>query len=59
MRELIKIEARRDYELHVKNLVAKMTVSNKQKSLFRKIALQCFDDGIVFNQLNLFVEVEL
>jgi len=55
----VKIDERRDYELHVKSLVSKMTVSNKQKGLFRKIAMQCFDDGLVFGQGNLTVEVNL
>ncbi len=53
----VKIEERRDYEVHVKTLIAKMTVSNKQKGLFRKLAMQCFDDGVVFNQNNLKVEI--
>lgn len=56
---LIKIEERRDYELYVKRTVGKMQVSNKHKSLFRMIAMQCFDDGVVFNQNNLRVEVDL
>jgi len=55
----IKIEERRDYELHIKTLVAKMTISNKQKGLFRKFAMQCFDDGLTFNQSNLHVEVDI
>ena len=54
----VKIEERRDYELHVKKLVSKMTVSNKIKASIRKIAMHCFDDGIVFNQLNLSVDIE-
>ena len=54
----VKIEERRDYELHIKKIVSKMTVSNKHKALFRKLAMQCFDDGIVFNQLNLSVDIE-
>ncbi len=54
----VKIEERRDYELHIKNLIGKMSVSNKHKSLFRKLAMQCFDDGIVFNQNNLTVDIE-
>ena len=54
----VKIEERRDYELHIKNLIGKMSVSNKHKSLFRKLAMQCFDDGIVFNQKNLSVDIE-
>lgn len=55
----VKIEERRDYELHVKNLVSKMQCSGKHKALIRKLALQCFDDGNNFNQGNLTVEVEL
>jgi len=55
----VKIDERRDYELHVKSLVSKMTVSNKQKSLFRKLAMQCFDDGLVFGQNDLYVEVNI
>jgi len=55
LKEKVKIELRRDYELHIKNIVAKMTVSNKQKSLFRAIAMQCFDDGLVFGQGHLHV----
>ena len=54
----VKIEERRDYELHVKKLVSKMTVSNKIKASIRKIAMHCFDDGIVFNQNNLTVDIE-
>ena len=55
----VKIEERRDYEVHVKTLIAKMTVSNKQKGLFRKLAMQCFDDGLVFGQNDLYVEVNI
>jgi len=55
----IKIEERRDYELHIKTLVKKMRVSDKQKGLFRKFAMQCFDDGLVFGQGNLNVEVDI
>jgi len=54
----VKIEERRDYELHIKKIVSKMTVTNKHKSLFRKLAIQCFDDGIAFNQKNLTVDIE-
>jgi len=55
----VKVEERRDYELHVKTIVSKMNVSNKQKGIFRKLAMQCFDDGLVFGQGNLTVEVNL
>ena len=55
----IKIEERRDYELHIKTLVSKMQCSNKQKGLIRKLAMQCFDDGNNFNQGNLQVEVAI
>lgn len=55
----IKIEDRRDYELYVKKLVANMQISNKRKSIVRQIAMQCFDDGMKFNQQNLEVEVQL
>ena len=55
----VEIVERRDYELHVKTLVAKMNVSNKQKGLFRKIAMQCFDDGLTFGHGNLMVEVDI
>jgi len=54
---LVKIESRRDYEIHVKTLVAKMPVSSKNKAVFRKIAMQCFDDGIAMNMNKLTVEV--
>ena len=54
---MVKIEERRDYELYVKNVTAKLQVSNKQKATFRKIALQCFDDGIRYNRNDLEVEV--
>jgi len=54
----VRIEERRDYELHTKKLIGKMSVSSKHKALFRKLAMQCFDDGIAFNQSNLTVEVE-
>jgi len=53
----VKIELRRDYELYVKNLVARMQVSNKRKATFRKIALQCFDDGVKYSQNDLKVDV--
>jgi len=56
---MIRIEERRDYELHIKRLVKKMTVSDKHKGLFRKLAMQCFDDGLTFSQGNLKVEVDL
>lgn len=54
---IVKIEDRREYELYVKNVVAKMQVSNKQKAIFRKIALQCFNDGVKYNLNDLKVEV--
>jgi len=54
----VKIEERRDYELHIKNLISKMTVTNKHKASFRKLAMHCFDDGITFNQKNLSVDIE-
>jgi len=54
----VKIEQRREYELHVKSLVAKMQVSSKHKSAFRKLAMKCFDDGVLFTQSNLIVEVQ-
>jgi hypothetical protein len=53
----IKIEERRDYELYVKNTVAKMQISSKHKAIVRKIAMQCFDDCIKHNQKDLKVEV--
>ena len=55
----IKIEDRRDYELYVKKVVSSMQVSGKHKAVFRKIAMQCFDDGLMFGQGNLKVEVQL
>ena len=54
---VIKIEDRREYELYVKNTVAKMQVSGKHKSLFRKIAMQCFDDGVKYRSNDLHIEV--
>jgi len=53
----VKIENRRDYELHVKKLVAKQTMSNKMKATVRKIVMQSFQDGTDFSQNNLSVEV--
>jgi len=57
--QTIKIEDRREYELYVKNAVSKMQVSGKHKSNFRKIAMQCFDDGNKFSQGNLSIEIGL
>jgi len=54
---MVKIEERRDYELYVKHTVAKLQISNKQKATFRKIALQCFDDGVRYSRDDLEVEV--
>jgi len=54
---MVKVEDRREYELYVKNAVAKVQVSAKQKAVIRKIAMQCFDDGNKFNQGNLSIEV--
>jgi len=59
MLQQIKIEERRDYELYVKKVVSNMQVSSKHKAVFRKIAMQCFDDGNTFAQGNLKVEVQL
>ncbi len=55
----VSIESRRDYELYIKRIVSKLQVSGKHKSVFRKIAMQCFDDGVSYNQNNLEVEVEI
>ncbi len=55
----IKIEERRDYELYVKKAVSNMQVSGKHKAVFRKIAMQCFDDGLAFSQGNLRIEVDI
>ena len=55
--QMVKVEDRREYELYVKNAVAKVQVSAKQKAVIRKIAMQCFDDGNKFNQGNLSIEV--
>jgi len=57
--QIVRIEDRREYELYVKNAVSKMQVSSKHKAVFRKVAMQCFDDGNKFNQGNLAIEVEL
>lgn len=54
---LIKVDSRRAYELYIKKTVAKMSASNKQKAIIRKIAMQCFDDGISHNRNDLKVEV--
>jgi len=53
----VKIESRREYELHVKSTVAKMQISGKHKAVIRKLAMQCFDDGVAMNMNNLKVEV--
>jgi len=53
----VNIEERRDYELYIKRIVSKLQVSGKHKSIFRKIAMQCFDDGVRYNQNNLEVDV--
>ncbi len=57
--QIVKVEDRREYELYVKNIVSKMQVSAKHKSGFRKIAMQCFDDGNKFSQGALSIEVSL
>ena len=44
----VKIESVRDYELHIKNLVSKMSVSNKTKAIIRKTVMQTFHDGIAY-----------
>lgn len=53
---MVHIESRRDYELYVKTIVAKMQISGKHKATIRKIAMQCFDDGISMNMGKLHVE---
>ena len=50
------ISERRDYEIYIKLEVSQMTISNKQKAIVRKIAMECFDDGVAF--LNQGLEVE-
>jgi len=54
---LVKIEERREYELHVKNTVAKMQVSGKHKAIVRKLIMRSFDDGVKFAQNELKIEV--
>ena len=56
---VVKIESRREYELHVKSVVAKGKLKdkpNKIKAIAREIAMQCFDDGIAMNMGKLYVE---
>lgn len=54
---LIKIESRRDYELHTEKVVADTAMSNKQKAIMRKLIMEAFDNGQSFSQKNLSVEV--
>ncbi len=54
----VKIDERRDYELHVKQAVSRMQISGKHKAIFRKIAMQCFDDGIAMRNNKLYVEIK-
>lgn len=53
MNEPIKIETRRDFELHVKSQVANMQVSNKVKAVVRKAIMEGFDSGMDFARQNL------
>ena len=55
----VKIDTRRDYELHVKSTVDRLEISNKKKAVVRKIAMLCFDEGLKFARGNLKIEVEI
>ncbi len=44
----VPIESRRDYEMFVKQRVALLEVSNKQKAVIRKLMMQGFDDGVMY-----------
>lgn len=57
--DTIRIERRREYELHVKHVMRNKALTNKQKAFMRKVAMQCFDDGIDFIQGKLYIKVEL
>ena len=54
----VKIEERRDYELHVRNLVNK---NLKMKLLMKKtvvaLVMQAFDDGSLFSSNSLEVNI--
>jgi len=52
----VKINDRRSYELYVKVLVRRMTISNKSKSAVRKLIMKAFDDGVAYNLGELGVE---
>ena len=50
---LTEVLSKRDYEVHVKREVAKMSVSNKHKAVVRKMCMQCFDEGVYYASKNL------
>lgn len=55
---LVKIEDRKDYELHVRTLVNKnLKLGIATKKLVVELAMQSFDDGIVYTQNNLKVQI--
>ena len=55
---LVKIDERKDYELHIKNLVKKnLKLKPIMAKLVMALAMQSFDDGVVFTQNNLKVQV--
>lgn len=53
----IRIVARREYELYVKEKVSKMEISNKQKAIVREVSMAAFDDGTRFIKGQLEVRV--
>ena len=54
----VKLTERRDYELHINKLVEKnLKLKPAMGKLVKALAMQSFDDGIVFNQNNLKVQV--
>ena len=54
---MVAVEERGDYELYVKNSIAKLDLSERKSTSFFKIAMRCFDDGNKLSQKNLKVEV--
>ena len=54
----VKLDSRAEYELHIKKLVAKnLKLKPAMGKTVIALAMQCFDDGMLFNQNRLEVQV--
>jgi len=54
----VKLDSRAEYEMYIKKLVNKnLKLKNASGATMIALAMQCFDDGVVFGQGRLEVQV--